>query len=118
MRWEPLIRAGWGGVLLSAPGAVLAATTGRDPAFTGAARVVLRVLGGRQLVQAGVELRWPRPQVLAVAAVVDGLHAASGFALAATDQAWRRPALLDAALALSFTFLTLRNARHQSRSQR
>lgn len=109
-----VIRAVWGGVLLGAPGAVLAVTIRSDPAFLGPARVVLRVLGARQIGQAAVEARWPRPRVLALAAVVDGLHASSGLALAALDPKWRRPALLDAAVALGFALTTARHARHIS----
>ncbi len=105
-----LVRAVWGGVLLGAPGSVLSLTTGSDPAFLGTARVVLRVLGARQIVQAAVEARWPRRGVLALAATVDGLHAASGLALAAADPGWRRSALLDAAVATGFALTTARRA--------
>lgn len=104
-------RAVWGGLLLAAPGAVLAVTVRNDPAFLGPARVVLRVLGARHLVQAGVEARWPRRRVLAFATVVDGLHAATGLALGAADRKWRRPALLDAAVASGFALTTARTAR-------
>ena len=105
-----LVRAGWGGVLVGAPGSVLSITTRSDPAFLGTARVVLRVLGARHLVQAAVEARWPRPGVLTLAATVDGLHAASGLAFAATDRRWRRSALFDAAVALAFALATARHA--------
>ncbi|MDN5749977.1 MAG: hypothetical protein L0H64_15925 [Pseudonocardia sp.] len=107
-----MVRVAWGGLLLIAPGAVLAVTIRSDPAFLGTARAVLRVLGARHLVQAGVELTAPRPAVLAVAAVVDGLHAASGLAYGALDPRWRRSALLDAAVAAGFCLSTVRSARH------
>jgi hypothetical protein len=106
------VRAAWGGALLVAPGAVLALTTRSDPAFLGAARTVLRVLGARHLVQAGVELRRPGAAVLGAGAVVDGLHAASGVTLAALDRRWRRSALLDAAVATGFCLATARSAHH------
>lgn len=106
----PVVRAAWGGALLIAPGAVLAVTTRCDPAFLGTARTVLRVLGARNLVQACVELRLPRPSVLAAA--VDGLHAASGLAYGALDPGWRRSALLDAAVAAGFCLSTARSVRH------
>ena len=103
-----------GGVLLGAPHAVLGITTRTDQAFLGTARAVLRVLGVRQIVQAAVVTRWPRPLVLGLAAVVDALHAASGLALGTTDRKWRGPALLDAAVALGFALTTARHARHIS----
>jgi hypothetical protein len=105
-----LVRAVWGGVLLGAPGSVLSITTRSDPAFLGTARIVLRVLGARHIVQAAVEARWPRPGVLALAATVDGLHAASGLALAATDPGWRRSALLDATVTIGLALTTARRA--------
>jgi hypothetical protein len=111
-----LVRAAWGGVLLGAPGSVLSITTRSDPAFLVTARTVLRVLGARHIAQAAVQARWPRPPVLALAAAVDGLHAASGIALAATDPRWRRSALFDAAVALAFALTTARHARRPTRS--
>jgi hypothetical protein len=109
-RAELIVRIPWGAVLLLAPGAVLALTTGPDSPCGGPARVVLRILGARHLLQAGVELRWPRPRILAVAAAVDGVHAATGVAFGAADRRWRRAALLDAAIAAGFCLTTARNA--------
>jgi len=65
------------------------------------ARRIARVLGGRHVLQAGVELAaWPRWRRLG--ATADLLHAASGVGLAAVDPRWRRVALIDAALATSW----------------
>ncbi|MEN3300643.1 hypothetical protein [Pseudonocardia sp.] len=117
-RAELSVRIPWGAVLLLAPGAVLALTTGPDFPCGGAARVVLRILGVRLLLQAGVELRWPRPRVLAVAAAVDGVHAATGVAFGAADRRWRRSALLDAAIAAGCCLATARNAARVQPSRR
>lgn len=111
-------RAAWGAVLLVAPGAVLAAVVAPAQQRGRPATIVLRVLGARQLAQAAVERRWPRPRVLALAATVDALHAASGLLLATVDRRWRRGALLDAAVALGFCLVTARTARYQPRSPR
>lgn len=113
----PLLRATWGAALLTVPDAVLAITQPGRPTPV-PARVVLRVLGARHVAQAGVELRWPRPRVLTAAAVADGLHAISGLALAAAGPRWRRPALLDSAVAGGFCLATARTALDSSRSQR
>lgn len=96
------VRAGWGVTLLLFPEAVLALTTPKRPASRARARAVLRVLGARHLVQCAVELRWPVRPVLAAAAAVDGLHSATGLALAALDHTWRRAGVLDAVIAAGF----------------
>lgn len=88
------VRLGWGLVLLTAPdrvGRALGAPPGP------ATRRLARVLGARHVVQAAVELAtWPRWSV--AGAAVDGAHAATGL-VAGADPRWRRPALLDAAVA-------------------
>lgn len=66
------------------------------------ARLVVRILGARQLLQAAV-LRIAAPSRLALrlGSVVDALHAASMLSLAAFDDRRRRAALGDAAVASS-----------------
>ncbi|MBN9102898.1 MAG: hypothetical protein J0I49_33110 [Pseudonocardia sp.] len=112
-RARPTVRIPWGATLLLAPHAVLAVTTGRDRASLRPASAVLRILGARHLLQAGIELRWPTARVLTAAAVVDGIHAATGVAFGLLDHRWRRAALLDAAIAAGFCLATARTARHQ-----
>jgi hypothetical protein len=65
-------------------------------------REVLRVLGARQVAQALVTGRAPTAAVLWLGAEVDVAHATSMVALAAIDRRYRRPALVDAAVATAF----------------
>lgn len=114
-----VIRLAWGGVLLAAvPDIALAIGSARKAPYPGPARALVWVLGARYCVQAGIELRWTGPKVLALAAAVDGVHAGAGLVLAAVASGWRRPGISDAAVAVAFTVATARNARHQSRSAR
>jgi hypothetical protein len=96
-RWRlliPLARAGYGTALLTAPGPLIGLCTGRAPSVR--ARRVARVLGARHLAQAAITALAPGPEVIAAGAVVDLLHAASMFALAAVDQTPRRAEFADA----------------------
>jgi hypothetical protein len=79
---------------------------------------VVLVLGARNLVQAIVELLRPSPPVLAVAAVVDALHAVSflGFAALRPDRRWRRAVLLNVITACLFSATTLWS-RHRTRAR-
>jgi hypothetical protein len=90
----PLARAGYGAVLLCAPGQVIRACTGRaaDPR---ACRVT-RVLGIRHLAQAAVTAWAPGPEVVTAGAAIDLCHAASMLALAAAGRPLRRAELADA----------------------
>lgn len=63
------------------------------------ARVVARVLGARQVVQAVLTAAMPTRAVRHLGVGVDALHAASMLALAMADSRRRRMALLDALLA-------------------
>ncbi|HSZ40034.1 MAG TPA: hypothetical protein VK817_08760 [Trebonia sp.] len=98
-----LARAGYGAVLLCAPGAVISLCTG-GPASP-RARAVARVLGFRHLAQAAVTAGAPTPGVLTVGARVDLLHAASMLALGAANGALRRAPLSDALVAFIFAGL-------------
>ena len=89
----PLARAGYGAALLCAPGPLIGLCTGQPPSPR--ARAVARVLGVRHLAQAAVTALCPGPEVVALGAVVDLLHAASMFALAAVDQTPRRAEFAD-----------------------
>ncbi|MHA6783264.1 hypothetical protein ACVGOW_20060 [Pseudonocardia saturnea] len=110
-------RAVWGVVLLAVPDAVFALATRHRAGEPRRARVVLRVLGARHLVQAGLVTLRPRSWVLTASASVDGVHAATCLGLAALDRRWRRPVLIDAAVATAFCLATARTARHRTRSR-
>jgi hypothetical protein len=99
----------WGGLLVGAPDLVLATLTGR-PATQSQARV-LRVLGTRHLLQAGVELARPTHGVIRAGAAVDLLHAATCAGAVAFLPAWRRAALVDGAGAVWFAVGGLSRAR-------
>jgi hypothetical protein len=90
----PAARAGYGGALVIAPGAVIHLITGRFPGRR--ARQVTRLLGARHLIQAAVSAFAPMPEVLAAGAAVDALHAGSMIMLAIADRCARRVALTDA----------------------
>lgn len=61
--------------------------------------VAVRVLGGRQLVQALVTYLAPEAKVATAGAAVDAIHALSMVALAMISSRWRRAALTEAVVA-------------------
>lgn len=91
----PVLRAGYGVLLLSAPGAMARSYAGHraDQRML----VVTRVLGVRHLTQAVLTVGTPGPLVLALGVEADLAHAASMLGLAAADWSRRRAALIDAA---------------------
>lgn len=101
-RW---LRAGWGALLLLRPDTGLGALEGGDDS-TEAARVVIRILGARHLIELVLELyhgpRWRR-----AGGVVDAIHAATAVGFGAFDHRWRRAALADAAVAGGFAAVGL-----------
>jgi hypothetical protein len=90
----PLARASYGAALLCAPGPIIGVVTGQPPSPR--ARQVARVLGVRHLAQAAVTAVNAGPEVVTLGVVVDLLHAASMFALAALVPDLRRAELADA----------------------
>ena len=63
---------------------------------------VARVLGVRLGIQALVDVAsWPEGR--GAGTVIDSLHAMSGLVFAGVGRRWRRTALIDAAIASSFT---------------
>lgn len=68
------------------------------------ARLVVRLLGARQIVQGVVTRREPTRTVLCLGAAVDAAHAASMVGLA-FDRRYRRTALADAGIATAFAFV-------------
>lgn len=105
-----LARTTWGIALLAAPGLLVRTAAGRGQSSTRADDVV-RFLGGRHLLQVAVTATRTSATVLLVGAAADALHATSGVALAVLDARWRRPALLDAAMAAAFATAGLAAAR-------
>ena len=101
-----VLRAAWGLFLVAKPEPVLAVLAPRSssPRLDTA---VLRVLGVRQVVQAGLTALAPTKGVLVLGAGVDALHAASMVGLAGLDAGRRRAGLLDACVAGSFAGASL-----------
>ena len=60
---------------------------------------LVRVLGGRMVLQGVAEIALDDPSVLVGGALVDATHAASMLATAAVSPRFRRPALVSAAVA-------------------
>ena len=95
------LRSLWGALLLTRPRRVGDAL-GLEFADTKRGRGVVRVLGGRHLVQAGVTAARPTGPVVAVGAAVDALHALTALGWGMLDRSHRRAGLTDAGLAASF----------------
>jgi hypothetical protein len=93
-----LARAVWGVALVTAPNRILGLTQPDRP-DTPVANRLLRVLGVRHVLQAGVEAFATAPAVHYLGAAADELHALSGIGLAVLDRRWRRAALIDSAIA-------------------
>ncbi len=91
-----VLGAGFGAALLLRPRAVITAI-GADPDLPGLIPAA-RVLGARHLVQ-GVTLAIAPTRVARVSALVDGVHAASMYGLAAVAPRYRRAALASAGVA-------------------
>ncbi len=108
-----LTRLAYGAVLLLAPTALLARLTrfGLDRR----ARLVARVLGVRELLQAELVRRRPTRGRQLAGAGVDAVHAASMIALARADQGRRRAALHNAASAVLLALGGLAGARSAGR---
>jgi len=93
-------RAGYGGVLLIAPGPVIRLVAGRPAGSR--TRAVARVLGARHLLQAVLTAAAPGGPSLGIGAAVDLVHAASMAALALADRPARRLTLSDALIESTF----------------
>jgi hypothetical protein len=94
------VRAGYGAVQLAIP-AWSAEQLAGGPLDPATLRVV-RVLGARQLAQAGLALAFPAAPLLGLGVGVDALHALSMVPVAAAAPRWRRPALVSALTATAF----------------
>ncbi len=111
-----VVRAAWGLVCLLLPGRIITVLGGA--AADELARVVLRVLGARHVLQAVVSGVAPGPAVLRVGAWVDGAHGATSLLLAALDRRRARVALVDAAVAAAWCLASLHDARRAQRLRR
>jgi hypothetical protein len=94
------VRAACGAVQFAAPAYSAEQVLG-GPLDATAQRVV-RVLGARQLAQAGLAVSFPAGPLPGLGVGVDAVHALSMVALAASRPRWRRPALISAATAAAF----------------
>jgi hypothetical protein len=94
------VRAGYGAVQLLWPDHSAEQLLGGplDPA----ARTGVRVLGARQLAQAGLTVAAPTAPLLTAGAGTDALHALSMAVLALADRRWRRPAVVSGLTAAAF----------------
>lgn len=107
---ETLLRTGYGLAQVLVPGRLGAVVLRlRRPPGPPLTRVT-RVLGARHLAQALACAAWPRRGVLRAGVAVDGLHAASMAVLAVASSRWRRAALAETCLAVTFAALGTRAA--------
>ncbi len=97
------VRLAWGALLLVRPGVGVRVLGGRS---TEGADWVMRVLGARHVIEAGLELRHG-PRWRRAGGVVDALHSASALGFAQIDRRWRRVARADALVAAGFAALGL-----------
>ncbi len=114
MRALRLLRAAYGAALVAAPIRVVQVSGGS--ATDDVALFAARALGARHVVQALLTGDHPGPIRRTTGALVDALHAATMFAVAATDSARRRPALLDGSVATAFCLAGLTANPHRRRT--
>jgi hypothetical protein len=98
-------RAAFGAELLAAPGPLLR-LLGGHPADERAV-VVARILGARQLAEAGLLWRFGRRWMMRAGALVDLIHAGTAAAAAAADAEHRRLAAINAVTALALAAGTI-----------
>ncbi len=91
------VRATYGAALLALPRQALGGR--RFGAQESGAILFARLLGARQLLEAGVLARRPRRRMLLAGAAVDAAHSASMLALCALSPSHRRLAAASAAVA-------------------
>ena len=103
------LRGIYGAVLLLAPRRALAELA-RAPVDM-PATIVARVLGARELAQAELVRRHPGRAAQLTSAGIDGIHAATMFALAAADRGRRRLALHNGATATALALASVVAAR-------
>jgi hypothetical protein len=94
------LRAGYGAVQLALPAWSAEQQLG-GPLDPVTVRVV-RVLGARQITQAGLALAFPDQPLAGLGVGVDTLHALSMLPLVVATPRWRRPALVSGLTAAAF----------------
>jgi hypothetical protein len=112
----PLVRGGYGAVLLCAPSTAIRLSGARQASPR--VRAVTRLLGIRHLLQAAVTMAAPNAVVLTIGAQVDLAHAASMLALAAADRPLRRAGLADGLTAAVFAAVGTAGARSRRQAGR
>ena len=115
--WISTVRAVWGCLLLLAPGWVSRRLRWAEGERR-RGRLVVRVLGARQLVQAGVAARWPDRQVLGIGAGTDLLHATTAACFAASGPGRRIAGGVDSMVAVSFAAVASRARANTQRHRR
>lgn len=101
------LRLAYGLALVARPGILVRPT--REPNRDRLFMIVVRVLGGRHIVQAVVTGIFPTRRVRRLGAVADALHAATDIGCAAAVPARRWAASIDAGVAVAFAAAALRN---------
>ena len=91
------MRAGWGAVLLVAPGRVL--TSVRMVRVDRKSLIVARILGARHIVQATLSGINPSPEMLAAGVWVDTVHSMTALGLAVVDRRRIQGGVADAIVA-------------------
>jgi hypothetical protein len=102
-----LMRGSWGAALLIAPRLVLAQVHGVR--VDRKAVVVARILGARQLLQAGLSGINPSPEMLAGGVWVDAVHSLTAFGLAVGDRRRARAGITDGVVAAVWALLGWRH---------
>lgn len=97
----------WGGALLLAPGTTLVKV--HHIRVDTKSLFIARILGARQLAQAGLSGADPSPEVLAMGVWVDVAHAATAFGLSIADRSRARAGITDGLVALTWAGLGYRD---------
>lgn len=93
--------------MLAAPSATLGTIHGLQVDTKSTA--IARVLGARQLTQAGLSGIDPSPEILAMGVWVDIAHAATAFGLAVADRSRARVGITDGLVALTWAGIGYRD---------
>jgi len=105
------VRASYGLALLCLPGPMITALAGAP--VSGRVLAVARVLGIRQLAQAGICGLAPTSWLTQAGVAVDGLHAASMLGLAGAEPGLRRALLAETVIAAGLASATTASLHRQ-----
>lgn len=103
--WAPLVRGGWGLVLLTATAPVCRAA-GVEP--TREAQLVVRLLGARHVAQAALTMKVPTHTTLWLGAAADSAHALTALLYGVSAPGRLRAGLASAGVATAFALDGLR----------